>query len=81
MSHLLAMIFLKHYCKYHEGSTPEDTCLHCTDNKGVVQRMDWYHQRTIKTATECLVPDYDIQAQVGEIYDTMELGIPTEWIR
>eukprot|EP00957_Ditylum_brightwellii_P146325 11141685-Ditylum_brightwellii.AAC.1 len=63
MSHLLVMTFLKHYCTYHGASIPEDTCLHCTDNKGMVQRMDWYKRKTIKTATECLAPDYDIQAQ------------------
>eukprot|EP00957_Ditylum_brightwellii_P122769 9362176-Ditylum_brightwellii.AAC.1 len=43
--------------------------------------MDWYQRRRIKTATECLVPDYDIQVQVEEIYNTMELEIPTEWVR
>eukprot|EP00957_Ditylum_brightwellii_P000986 78627-Ditylum_brightwellii.AAC.1 len=43
--------------------------------------MDWYQRRTIKTATECLAPDYDIQVQMEEIYDTMELEIPTEWVK
>eukprot|EP00957_Ditylum_brightwellii_P191973 14614451-Ditylum_brightwellii.AAC.1 len=42
MSYLSAMVFLKQLCLYHKGDMQDNTTIHFTDNKGIVNRMDQY---------------------------------------
>jgi len=81
VGHLAAMLFMKHYCKYHGVTLSGEHAKHYTDNKGIVGRMQWFLTRCIKTTKDCLVPDYDVQAQVEQIYQEMQWDITTEWVR
>ena len=80
-SHLAMMVFLKHYCRYYGVSIQDDATIHFTDNKGVVGRMNWYQVRVLQTPSECLAPDFDVQAQVEAIYQELQINTPTRWVR
>eukprot|EP00957_Ditylum_brightwellii_P211732 15366524-Ditylum_brightwellii.AAC.1 len=43
--------------------------------------MNWFQSRTILTPWECMVPDFDVQAQVEAIYKEMEVTLPTKWVK
>eukprot|EP00957_Ditylum_brightwellii_P134860 10282033-Ditylum_brightwellii.AAC.1 len=80
MSHLSTVTFLKHFCILYNTSIPPETTIHFMDNKGVVSRMKWLKCRCVKTPSECLALDYDIQAQVEATYQELDLDCETHWV-
>eukprot|EP00957_Ditylum_brightwellii_P002951 225564-Ditylum_brightwellii.AAC.1 len=40
VGHLAAALFLKHYCLFHGVTVNCENTAHCTDNKGIVGRME-----------------------------------------
>eukprot|EP00957_Ditylum_brightwellii_P201824 15327368-Ditylum_brightwellii.AAC.2 len=81
MNHFYIIVVLYHYCQYHCIHIPNHTTIHYTDNQGIVSKMNWYYMRSIKTQRDCLISDYDVQAQMEDIYDSMELDTPTHCVK
>eukprot|EP00957_Ditylum_brightwellii_P073872 5612763-Ditylum_brightwellii.AAC.1 len=40
-----------------------------------------HYSRCIKTPSECLAPDYDIQSQTEAIYEEMDWEWETAWVK
>eukprot|EP00957_Ditylum_brightwellii_P101189 7711504-Ditylum_brightwellii.AAC.1 len=74
-------MFMKYYCRYHKITIHPQTTKHFTDNQGIVNRIKWFKTRCIKTPSDCLAPDYDIQSQVEAIYKEMDWDWNTEWVK
>eukprot|EP00957_Ditylum_brightwellii_P054830 4155353-Ditylum_brightwellii.AAC.2 len=81
MSHMATAMFMKHYNWYHNITIQPQTTKHFTDNQGIVKRIKWFQTRCIKTPSDCLAPDYDIQSHVEAIYEDMEWDWETEWVK
>eukprot|EP00957_Ditylum_brightwellii_P176560 13447091-Ditylum_brightwellii.AAC.1 len=65
---LSAIIFIHLYIKYHDIPINPNTVIYSCNNMGVVQRIKWMEIRSIQTPNDCLMPDYNVQAQIEETY-------------
>eukprot|EP00957_Ditylum_brightwellii_P047012 3569700-Ditylum_brightwellii.AAC.1 len=81
ISLLSAIIFIQLYTKWHDIPINPNKVIHSCENMGVVQRVKWTEIRSIKTANDCLVPDYDVQAQIEETYKSNGTTFQTNHVK
>eukprot|EP00957_Ditylum_brightwellii_P198900 15160146-Ditylum_brightwellii.AAC.2 len=81
MTHLAAATILKHYNWYYNTPIKPHKAKHFTDNQGIVKQINWFQTRCIKTLSDCLAPDYDIQSQTEAICKEMDWDWETAWVK
>ena len=78
---LSMLVFLKHYSIFHNVTLQLEKCVHYCDNMSVVQRIHWAEQRSIRSPSECIQPDADVQLQIEALYQEMGDVIKTHHVK
>eukprot|EP00957_Ditylum_brightwellii_P154139 11730248-Ditylum_brightwellii.AAC.2 len=65
---LSAIVFIQLCTNYHDVAINPNKVIHSCNNMGVVQQMKWMEIISLQNPNDCLMPDYNVQAQIEETY-------------